>query len=255
MKGYWIVRVDVSDPAVYATYMAANPPIFAKFGARFLVRGGPFEAPEGTSRARNVVIEFPDYAAALACYRSPEYQENTKRRTASAVADIVIIEGYDAPPAAASSSATRYALVPVATPEEWSTYHAIRLAELFEAHGNGGLYEPDHPDEHRPDHFPLLLKLDGRPVGATRVDLLAPGVAGFRGVAIARSEQRRGYGRILNAESEAFARARGVRKIVLNAHPTAIGYWERLGFVRESFNPAELVGAAAVCIQMAKYLT
>ena len=96
-KGYWIARVDVSDPAVYAAYVAANPAIFAKFGGRFLVRGGRFETAAGTSRARNVVIEFPDYAAALACYRSPEYQENAKRRTASAVADLVIIEGYDAP--------------------------------------------------------------------------------------------------------------------------------------------------------------
>ena len=149
-------------------------------------------------------------------------------------------------PSEPSSSAGRYDLVPVSTPEQWSTYHAIRLAELFEAHGNGALYDPDHPDEHRPDHFPLLLKLDARPIGATRVDLVAPGVASFRGVAIMRPEQHHGHGRILNERSEAFARARGARKIVVNAHPTAVGYWERLGFVRESFNPAELVGAAAV---------
>ena len=44
-----------------------------------------------------MVIEFPDYATALACYHSPEYQENSKRRLASAVSDLVIIEGYDAP--------------------------------------------------------------------------------------------------------------------------------------------------------------
>ena len=96
-KGYWIARVDVSDADAYAGYVAANPAIFAKFGGRFLVRGGPFEVPEGNSRSRNVVIEFPDYAAALACYRSPKYQENRKRRVGSAVSDLVIIEGYDAP--------------------------------------------------------------------------------------------------------------------------------------------------------------
>jgi uncharacterized protein (DUF1330 family) len=96
-KGYWIARVDVNDPAVYAGYVAANPAIFAKFGGRFIVRGGRFEAIEGTSRARNVVVEFPDYAAALACFHSPEYQENAKHRTASAVTDLIIVEGYDAP--------------------------------------------------------------------------------------------------------------------------------------------------------------
>src|SRR5260221_8642607 len=89
--------VDVRGPDAYAGYVAANPAIFAKFGGGFLVRGGPFEAPEGTSRPRNVVVEFPDYAAALACYRSPEYQENRLRRGSTAVSDPVIIESYDAP--------------------------------------------------------------------------------------------------------------------------------------------------------------
>lgn len=94
-KGYWIARVDVSNEEGYKPYAAANPAIFKKFGGRFVVRGGKFEAPEGTARSRNVVIEFPDYAAALACYRSPEYQANIKIRQANAVTDIIIIEGYD----------------------------------------------------------------------------------------------------------------------------------------------------------------
>ena len=81
----------------YKPYAAANPAIFKKFGGRFLVRGGQFEAVEGSSRSRNVVIEFPGYEAALACYRSPEYQENIKRRLAHSVGDILIIEGYDGP--------------------------------------------------------------------------------------------------------------------------------------------------------------
>jgi uncharacterized protein (DUF1330 family) len=96
-KGYWIARADVTNEDGYKAYAAANPAIFQKFGARFLVRGGTFECPEGESRSRNIVIEFPDYATALACYRSPEYQENIKRRQPNAVADIVIVEGYDAP--------------------------------------------------------------------------------------------------------------------------------------------------------------
>ena len=54
--------------------------IFKKFGGRFIVRAGQFNAIEGQSRSRNVVIEFPDYDAALACYNSPEYQANIKVR-------------------------------------------------------------------------------------------------------------------------------------------------------------------------------
>jgi len=94
-KGYWIGRIDVRNEEGYKPYAAANPAIFRKFGGRFVVRGGKFEAPEGEARSRNVVIEFPDYAAALACYRSPEYQANIKLRQPNSVADIIIIEGYD----------------------------------------------------------------------------------------------------------------------------------------------------------------
>ena len=63
----------------------------------FWCAAGHFEPVEGSSRKRNVVIEFPDYATAMACYRSPEYQENMKIRQAHAVSDLIIIEGYDGP--------------------------------------------------------------------------------------------------------------------------------------------------------------
>ena len=79
-KGYWIGRVDVHNEDGYKAYAAANPAIFKKFGGRFVVRAGKFEAPKAAPGSRNVVIEFPDYATALACYRSPEYQANIKVR-------------------------------------------------------------------------------------------------------------------------------------------------------------------------------
>ena len=96
-KGYWIVHVDVSDLEAYKAYVAANAEAFKKFGAHFLVRGGKYETLEGASRSRNVVIEFKDYATALACYRSPEYAKAAKLRAGAATADIIVIEGYDGP--------------------------------------------------------------------------------------------------------------------------------------------------------------
>ena len=96
-KGYWIGRVDVRNEDGYKDYAANNPAIFKKFGGRFVVRGGNAEAVEGQSRARQVVIEFPDYETAMACYRSPEYQENIQRRLPHSSADLVIVEGYDGP--------------------------------------------------------------------------------------------------------------------------------------------------------------
>ena len=96
-KGYWIVRVDITDPEAYKAYVAANAQAFRKFGAHFLVRSGQYETMEGTSRSRNVVIEFKDYATALACYRSPEYEAAMLLRRGAATADIIVIEGYDGP--------------------------------------------------------------------------------------------------------------------------------------------------------------
>lgn len=94
-KGYWIARIDVTNPDKYQDYMKANAAAFNKFGARFIVRGGKFEAPEGTPRARNVVLEFAEYATAVACYHSPEYQAAKAFRDGAAAADLLIIEGYD----------------------------------------------------------------------------------------------------------------------------------------------------------------
>jgi uncharacterized protein (DUF1330 family) len=96
-KGYWIGRVDVHNEEGYKPYAAANLAIFKKFGGRYMVRGGKATTVEGQSRSRNVVIEFPDYETALACYRSPEYQENIKVRQPHSIADLIVIEGYHGP--------------------------------------------------------------------------------------------------------------------------------------------------------------
>jgi len=96
-KAYWIGRVDIHDEEGYKPYIAANAAIFKKFGGRFVVRGGKFSAVEGQSRSRNVVIEFPDYDTALACYNSPEYQANIKVRQPHSIAELIVIEGYDGP--------------------------------------------------------------------------------------------------------------------------------------------------------------
>lgn len=96
-KGYWVARVDVADTERYKDYVAANAVAFAKYGARFLVRGGRFENPEGGSRSRNVLIEFPSYQAALDCWNSPEYQAALAIRRPISSGDVIIVEGYEGP--------------------------------------------------------------------------------------------------------------------------------------------------------------
>ena len=96
-KGYWVVRMDIDDAEKYTESVAANAAAFTKYGARVLVRGGKFELFEGSTRGRNVVIEFPSYQAALDCWHSPEYKPALKIRKPISDGDIVIVEGYDGP--------------------------------------------------------------------------------------------------------------------------------------------------------------
>ncbi|MBP0437493.1 DUF1330 domain-containing protein [Tianweitania sediminis] len=94
-KAYWIARVDVKDTERYKDYVATAKPAFERFGAQFLARGGAFDALEGTSRGRNVVIEFASMQAARDCYNAPEYQAAKAIRLECADGDVIIVEGYD----------------------------------------------------------------------------------------------------------------------------------------------------------------
>jgi uncharacterized protein (DUF1330 family) len=94
-KGYWIAHGRVDDPERYDLYRAANAAPLAEHGGKFLVRGGARETMEGEAKPRTVVIEFPSYEAALACYRSEAYQAALKLRHGISESDLVIAEGYD----------------------------------------------------------------------------------------------------------------------------------------------------------------
>ncbi|BCJ92391.1 hypothetical protein IZ6_31260 [Terrihabitans soli] len=94
-KGYWIVRVDVTNPDGYAPYAQAAAPAVAKFGGRYLARGGKHEALQGTARSRNVIVEFPSYQAAVDCWNSPEYQAAKKFRDGNCEAEWVAVEGLE----------------------------------------------------------------------------------------------------------------------------------------------------------------
>ena len=96
-KGYWMVHADVEDMERFKAYVQANAEPLRKHGARFLARAGRCEVAEGKGRARNTVVEFPSYEAALDCYRSREYQAAIKLRLPVSTLDLVIVEGYDGP--------------------------------------------------------------------------------------------------------------------------------------------------------------
>jgi uncharacterized protein (DUF1330 family) len=93
-KGYWVARVDVSNTEAYARYRELNAIAFAKYGAKFIVRGPAGKVARGTARAHNVVIEFKDYETALACYESPEYQAAKVFLDQVGDTDLVIVAGF-----------------------------------------------------------------------------------------------------------------------------------------------------------------
>ena len=80
-------------PTSTSIYAEAAPEAFTKYKAQYLARGGTHSQLEGEGRPRNVVIEFPSYDDAVACYNSPEYQAAKAKRKGAGVAEIVIVEG------------------------------------------------------------------------------------------------------------------------------------------------------------------
>ena len=94
MPAYLLVDCEVTDPVRYENYKKLAPPAIAKYGGRYLARGGAHETMEGTWLPRRLVIlEFPDMARARAFYQSPEYAAARAARKNAATGNFVIVEG------------------------------------------------------------------------------------------------------------------------------------------------------------------
>ena len=94
-KGYWIASITIHKPEGYAAYQATMRTALEVHGGRYIVRGGKAKAVEGAPRPRAVVIEFDDYATALACYESPAMVRAREMRQRLAATDLLIVEGWD----------------------------------------------------------------------------------------------------------------------------------------------------------------
>jgi uncharacterized protein (DUF1330 family) len=99
MPAYWIAHAKINDPVEYKKYTDPLPDIFKKHGATILARGGRFQVMEGPEYfARHVVIEFPTFEQAVACFESEEYRAAAAHRRQNGVGEVqnVIVEGGDA---------------------------------------------------------------------------------------------------------------------------------------------------------------
>ena len=94
MPGYVIAEVTVTEPQGFEKYREMVPATVAKYGGRFVVRGGKLETLEGEWQPRRlVVIEFESAARAKQWWASEEYREAKALRQRTARTNLVIVEG------------------------------------------------------------------------------------------------------------------------------------------------------------------
>jgi uncharacterized protein (DUF1330 family) len=94
MSAYVIARIEITDWEQYKSYVAASPAAVAKYGGKFISRGGEKVTLEGPEENRRVVIiEFPSMGDAKAFYQSEEYTEARALRAGAAEASMVAVEG------------------------------------------------------------------------------------------------------------------------------------------------------------------
>ena len=97
MPAYVLVDCEVTDLAGYENYKKLAPPAIAKYGGRYLARGGAATRLEGDWDPRRIVVlEFPDAETAKRFYESPEYVAARAVRAGAANMNMVLVEGLSA---------------------------------------------------------------------------------------------------------------------------------------------------------------
>ncbi len=92
MAAYMLVEVAIHSPMLYEKYKEKTPAILQAFEGRFVLRGMPVEALEGTwDHDRLVLLEFPNREKALSWYHSEAYQEAKQIRDKASTARFLLI--------------------------------------------------------------------------------------------------------------------------------------------------------------------
>jgi uncharacterized protein (DUF1330 family) len=94
MAAYVISDVEPLDPVLFEKYRSLAPATIAKYGGRYLVRGGAVEAIEGHWLPEHlVVVEFPSMERARAWYRSEEYAQALAVRKHALERRLIFVDG------------------------------------------------------------------------------------------------------------------------------------------------------------------
>jgi uncharacterized protein (DUF1330 family) len=97
MPAYWVARAKINDPVEYKKYTDLVPDILARYGGKVLARGGRYQIMEGPQKFhRFVVVEFPTFEQAVACFTSDEYDQAAAfRRSGAGEVETIIVDGGD----------------------------------------------------------------------------------------------------------------------------------------------------------------
>lgn len=144
-----------------------------------------------------------------------------------------------------------YALIRVADAADWQVYHAIRRSSLWEERGLDG-YDDARPQERFAHHHALLLKLNEKGIGTTRLDDLRDGTGIVRLVAIIASRRRQGHGRVLDLMVEDYAQEIGLSRLFVSATSDAEGVNTATGWTLVTTQAPELLGDADGFVRMTK---
>ena len=94
MSAFVVVDIDIHDPAGYEDYKKLSGDTVARYGGRYLARGGRTETLEGDwTCGRFVIIEFESVARAREWLDSPEYTPVKAIRHRTARSDMIVVEG------------------------------------------------------------------------------------------------------------------------------------------------------------------
>jgi len=94
MPAYFIVDLEVTDPAGFEEYRKLVPGTIQQYGGRFLVRGGAVETLEGDWQPQRVVVlEFPSLEQARRWYNSEDYRDPKALRFKTARTRLILVEG------------------------------------------------------------------------------------------------------------------------------------------------------------------
>ena len=96
MAAYFIVDIDIRDLEGMREYRDAVPATIQKYGGRYLVRSGKWEALEGNWRPKRVVVlEFPGVEQAKRWYDSEEYRKWKAQRQKVSESKMILVEGVE----------------------------------------------------------------------------------------------------------------------------------------------------------------